>query len=85
VLLGRLKRSGDDSPAKSSSHKRRAAEKNIYCPMLRICPSSYHGVKAKSEKMKMTGKHLTRMPCLSWVWWYTPLIPALGRQRQADF
>jgi hypothetical protein len=21
----------------------------------------------------------------SWVWWLTPLIPALGRQRQADF
>jgi hypothetical protein len=21
----------------------------------------------------------------SWVWWCTPLIPALGRQRQADF
>jgi hypothetical protein len=21
----------------------------------------------------------------SWVWWSTPLIPALGRQRQADF
>jgi hypothetical protein len=21
----------------------------------------------------------------SWVWWCTPLIPALGRHRQADF
>jgi hypothetical protein len=21
----------------------------------------------------------------SWAWWLTPLIPALGRQRQADF
>jgi hypothetical protein len=20
-----------------------------------------------------------------WAWWYTPLIPALGRQRKADF
>jgi hypothetical protein len=22
---------------------------------------------------------------LSWAWWHMPLIPALGRQRQADF
>jgi hypothetical protein len=21
----------------------------------------------------------------SWAWWHTPLIPALGRQRQVDF
>jgi hypothetical protein len=21
----------------------------------------------------------------SWAWWHTPLIPALGRQRQMDF
>jgi hypothetical protein len=22
---------------------------------------------------------------LGWTWWHTPLIPALGRQRQVDF
>jgi hypothetical protein len=22
---------------------------------------------------------------MSWAWWRTPLIPALGRQRQVDF
>jgi hypothetical protein len=22
---------------------------------------------------------------LCWAWWHTPLIPALGRQRQTDF
>jgi hypothetical protein len=26
-----------------------------------------------------------KKPRISWVWWCTPLIPALGRQRQADF
>ena len=27
----------------------------------------------------------TARPCLSQVWWRTPFIPVLGRQRQADF
>jgi hypothetical protein len=26
-----------------------------------------------------------KMADFSWVWWHTPLIPALGRQRQVDF
>jgi hypothetical protein len=25
------------------------------------------------------------MPCIGRVWWRTPLVPALRRQRQADF
>jgi hypothetical protein len=28
---------------------------------------------------------ITRMVVYSWAWWHMPLIPALRRQRQADF
>jgi hypothetical protein len=28
---------------------------------------------------------MSKVTVLSWAWWRTPLIPALGRQRQADF
>jgi hypothetical protein len=34
------------------------------------------------------GSHMHSNNCYyssSWVWWRTPLIPALGRQRQVDF
>jgi hypothetical protein len=34
-------------------------------------------IKLQILKTITTGK--------SWAWWYTPLIPALRRQRQADF
>jgi hypothetical protein len=35
------------------------------------------------EKMKNGVRG--EMPIMSWAWWRMPLIPALGRQRQADF
>jgi hypothetical protein len=28
---------------------------------------------------------LVRISPLGWAWWCMPLIPALGRERQADF
>jgi hypothetical protein len=30
-------------------------------------------------------KNILKISTASWTWWCTPLIPALGRQRQADF
>jgi hypothetical protein len=44
----------------------------------------------RGKRIRVTGKQATshvRIQETSWVWWRTPLIPALGRQRQrqADF
>jgi hypothetical protein len=35
--------------------------------------------------MKKIKNGWTKVTKISWVWWHMPLIPALGRQRQADF
>ena len=38
----------------------------------------YSGLKKKVKVLKRKKKKSSR------VWWYTPLIPTLGRQRQTD-
>ena len=43
----------------------------------RPCP------KLENERVLLLLDHIKRQ--LSWARWHTPLIPALGRQRQADF
>jgi hypothetical protein len=41
------------------------------------------GNKTMKEKCQEKGGKRSRL-IAGW-WWHTPLIPALGRQRQADF
>jgi hypothetical protein len=41
--------------------------------------------EAPSSLMTLACVKLTGKTSQSWAWWRTPLIPALGRQRQADF
>ena len=40
-----------------------------------------HGQEGKPENMSSLG----RIWQVSRAWWHSPLIPALGRQRQVDF
>ena len=41
--------------------------------------------KQNTNKQKQKQKPNFRKAFTSQAWWCTPLIPALGRQRQADF
>ena len=36
-------------------------------------------------KINETGNTTIKNQWISWAWWRTPIVPALGRQRQADF
>jgi hypothetical protein len=37
------------------------------------------------SKKRTKVKNIWLKLLFSWAWWCTPLIPALGRERQADF
>jgi hypothetical protein len=41
--------------------------------------------KVTRQKAQRSSQSAPEWPVLSQAWWRTPLIPALGRQRQADF
>jgi hypothetical protein len=43
------------------------------------------GPQDLSSHMSSTDRSALKNKMKSQVWWRTPLIPALGRQRQADF
>jgi hypothetical protein len=38
-----------------------------------------------NKMLELAIKILCKKNTVSWAWWYTPLIPALRRQRRADF
>ena len=45
----------------------------------------YYHIKTISLWSGKKSSFSTFKKYIGWVWWCTPLIPALGRQRQADF
>jgi hypothetical protein len=51
----------------------------LYIFLIFMCIHSYGG--ANSAQLYQISLRLG----IGWAWWLTPLIPALGRQRQEDF
>ena len=47
--------------------------------------AEYNGVEVQFYIYHQGCRKTFKNSYLSWPWWCTPLIPALGRQRQADF
>jgi hypothetical protein len=47
--------------------------------------SGVHKVKQNKPNSEETEYVFLNIKNVSWAWWRTPLIPALVRQRQADF
>jgi hypothetical protein len=57
--------------------------KNVatFCPCLKILPEA----KVKRLRLIALPKEVSKKLRRAGRWWYMPLIPALGRQRQVDF
>jgi hypothetical protein len=48
-------------------------------------PNESQDIEFKRKILSMIREFEEFKEDTSWAWWLTPLIPALGRQRQADF
>jgi hypothetical protein len=49
------------------------------------CPSTEEWIQKMCTFTQWSTTQLLKRMNLSWVWWLTPLVPALGKQSQADF